>query len=149
MFTRKKYSDEKEFEVIRTGEGKQQKAIILSREKVSDSFVGFAITYEKYFEKNKGWEHLLFSRKEIQDIIIPALKNKEKHISYATCDCMSEILRIAYDGEKFYLDIFDNYFYLSTRKGISLGCELTAKDAERLAEAFQHMAVQLEYFDDI
>lgn len=148
MFARKKYSD-KEFEVIRTGEGKEQKAIILSREKDSNSFAGFTITYEKYFEKNKGWEHLLFSRKEIQDVIIPALKNKEKHFNYATCDCMSEVLRIAYDGEKFYLDIFDNYFYISTRKGLSLDCELTVKDAERLAEAFQHMAVQLEYFDDI
>ena len=64
----------------------------------------------------------------------PALLDADGSRFFVECECGSEIIRIVYDNEldDFYFDIFDNCFYIITKKGVLSSIILTREMAERL-----------------
>ena len=103
-----------------------------------EPWLGVTILSSKALKKRKGWEHLLL-RKEtalrLRDYISHPLYNE---IGYFECNCTSEILRVVYEDNFFYVDIFDNYA-LKLKSGIKTSASFHERDAPELEKILNNM----------
>ena len=104
-----------------------------------EPWLGVTILSSKALKKRKGWEHLLLRKETVlrlRDYISHPHHNNE--IGYFECNCTSEILRVVYEDNFFYVDIFDNYA-LKLKSGIKTSASFHEKDAPELEKILNNM----------
>ena len=104
-----------------------------------EPWLGVTILNSKALKKREGWEHILLRKEtvlKLRDCINHHPYDKE--ISYFECNCTSEILRVVYDDNFFYVDIFDNYA-LKLKSGIKTSTFFSVKDAPELERILNNM----------
>lgn len=108
--------------------------IMLKLNTSTPELLSFTILSGKRKNKLKDYEYIFLSKEEIKNKFFPALLDADGSRFFVECECGSEIIRIVYDNEldDFYFDIFDNCFYIATKKGILSSIILTREMAERL-----------------
>ena len=108
--------------------------IMLKLNNSTPELLSFTILSGKRKNKLKDYEYIFLSKEEIKNKFFPALLDADGSRFFVECECGSEIIRIVYDNEldDFYFDIFDNCFYIATKKGILSSIILTREMAERL-----------------
>lgn len=111
--------------------------IMLKLNTSTPELLSFTILSGKRKNKLKDYEYIFLSKEEIKNKFFPALLDADGSRFFVECECGSEIIRIVYDNEldDFYFDIFDNCFYIATKKGILSSIILTREMAERLLRA--------------
>ena len=108
--------------------------IMLKLNTSTPELLSFTILSGKRKNKLKDYEYIFLSKEEIKNKFFPALLDADGSSFFVECECGSEIIRVIYDNEldDFYFDIFDNCFYIATKKGILSSIILTREMAERL-----------------
>ena len=109
-----------------------------------EPWLGVTILSSKALKKRKGWEHLLLRKETVlrlRDYISHPHHNNE--IGYFECNCTSEILRVVYEKNFFYVDIFDNHA-LKLKSGIKTSASFNEKDAPELEKILNNI---LNLFD--
>ena len=108
--------------------------IMLKLNTSTPDLLSFTILSGKRKNKLKDYEYIFLSKEEIKNKFFPALLDADGSRFFAECECGSEIIRIVYDNEldEFYFDIFDNCFYIVTKKGVLNSIILSREMAERL-----------------
>ena len=104
-----------------------------------EPWLGVTILSSKALKKRKGWEHLLLRKETVlrlRDYISHPHHNNE--IGYFECNCTSEILRVVYEDNFFYVDIFDNHA-LKLKSGIKTSTSFNEKDAPELEKILNNM----------
>lgn len=111
--------------------------IMLKLNTSTPELLSFTILSGKRKNKLKDYEYIFLSKEEIKNKFFPALLDADGSRFFVECECGSEIIRIVYDNEldDFYFDIFDNCFYIATKKGVLSSIILTREMAERLLRA--------------
>lgn len=111
--------------------------IMLKLNTSTPELLSFTILSGKRKNKLKDYEYIFLSKEEIKNKFFPALLDADGSRFFVECECGSEIIRIVYDNEldEFYFDIFDNCFYIATKKGVLSSIILTREMAERLLRA--------------
>ena len=111
--------------------------IMLKLNTSTPELLSFTILSGKRKNKLKDYEYIFLSKEEIKNKFFPALLDADGSRFFVECECGSEIIRIVYDNEldEFYFDIFDNCFYIITKKGILSSIILSREMAERLLRA--------------
>lgn len=111
--------------------------IMLKLNTSTPELLSFTILSGKRKNKLKDYEYIFLSKEEIKNKFFPALLDADGSRFFVECECGSEIIRIVYDNEldEFYFDIFDNCFYIITKKGVLSSIILTREMAERLLRA--------------
>ena len=111
--------------------------IMLKLNTSTPELLSFTILSGKRKNKLKDYEYIFLSKEEIKNKFFPALLDADGSRFFVECECGSEIIRIVYDNEldDFYFDIFDNCFYIITKKGILSSIILSREMAERLLRA--------------
>lgn len=112
-------------------------AIMLKLNTSTPELLSFTILSGKRKNKLKDYEYIFLSKEEIKNKFFPALLDADGSRFFVECECGSEIIRIVYDNEldEFYFDIFDNCFYIITKKGVLSSIILSREMAERLLRA--------------
>lgn len=108
-----------------------------------EPWLGVTILSSKALKKRKGWEHLLLRKETVirlRDYISHPPYNE---IGYFECNCTSEILRVVYEDNFFYVDIFDNHA-LKLKSGIKTSASFHEKDAPELEKILNNM---LNFFE--
>lgn len=108
-----------------------------------EPFVGFTILDSKALKRRKGFEHLLFDKKTVLKLI-NYFDGKNK-TGYFECVCTSEILRIVYEDNYFYLDVFDNYAH-RLKSGIKTSTSFHKSDVQKLLSILDDMLSLLEIY---
>lgn len=108
-----------------------------------EPFVGFTILDSKALKRRKGFEHLLFDKKTVLKLM-DYFDGKSK-TGYFECVCTSEILRIVYDDNYFYLDVFDNYAH-RLKSGIRTSTSFHKNDVQKLLSILDDMLSLLEAY---
>lgn len=111
--------------------------IMLKLNTSTPDLLSFTILSGKRKNKLKDYEYTFLSKEEIKNKFFPALLDADGSSFFVECECGSEIIRIVYNNEdnkldEFYFDIFDNFFYIVTKKGVLSSIILTREMAERL-----------------
>ena len=108
--------------------------IMLKLNTSTPELLSFTILSGKRKNKLKDYEYIFLSKEEIKNKFFPALLDADGSRFFVECECGSEIIRVIYDNEldEFYFDIFDNCFYIITKKGVLSSIILSRKMAERL-----------------
>lgn len=108
--------------------------IMLKLNTSTPDLLSFTILSGKRKNKLKDYEHIFLSKEEIKNKFFPALLDTDGSSFFVECECGSEIIRVIYDNEldDFYFDIFDNCFYIITKKGVLSSIILSREMAERL-----------------
>lgn len=108
--------------------------IMLKLNTSTPELLSFTILSGKRKNKLKDYEYIFLSKEEIKNKFFPALLDADGSRFFVECECGSEIIRIVYDNEldDFYFDIFDNCFYIATKKGVLSSIILSREMAERL-----------------
>ena len=108
--------------------------IMLKLNTSTPELLNFTILSGKRKNKLKDYEYIFLSKEEIKNKFFPALLDADGSRFFVECECGSEIIRIVYDNEldDFYFDIFDNCFYIATKKGVLSSIILSREMAERL-----------------
>ena len=101
-----------------------------------EPFVGFTILDSKVLKRRKGFEQLLFDKKTILKLKNYFYKNNK--VGYFECTCTSEILRIVYKDNYFYLDVFYNYAY-KLKSGIKTSTSFHKDDVQKLLSILDDM----------
>ena len=111
--------------------------IMLKLNTSTPELLSFTILSGKRKNKLKDYEYIFLSKEEIKNKFFPALLDEDGSRFFVECECGSEIIRIVYDNEldEFYFDIFDNCFYIITKKGVLSSIILSREMAERLLRA--------------
>lgn len=111
--------------------------IMLKLNTSTPELLNFTILSGKRKNKLKDYEYIFLSKEEIKNKFFPALLDADGSRFFVECECGSEIIRIVYDNEldEFYFDIFDNCFYIITKKGVLSSIILSREMAERLLRA--------------
>ena len=111
--------------------------IMLKLNSSTPELLSFTILSGKRKNKLKDYEYIFLSKEEIKNKFFPALLDADGSRFFVECECGSEIIRIVYDNEldEFYFDIFDNCFYIITKKGVLSSIILSREMAERLLRA--------------
>ena len=101
--------------------------------------IGFSIIKNKYLKKKKiiNFEHVLLRKSDI--LRMKELVTKKSFCEYFSCNCFSEIIRVAkFDDEKaVYFDVFDNYA-LKLKKGIDTSAELPEEKVEEFVSVLDN-----------
>ena len=115
------------------------RVIVLRFDSSISEFLGFSIFEYKRRNKFKNFEHILLNKEEILKNFVPTILKPDNKSHFIECDCKSEIIRIIYDDElkEFDIDIFDNWFYFSAKKGVVDSISLPKKEAEKLARTLK------------
>ena len=108
--------------------------IMLKLNTSTPELLSFTILSGKRKNKLKDYEYIFLSKEEIKNKFFPALLDADGSSFFVECECGSEIIRVIYDNEldEFYFDIFDNCFYIITKKGVLSSIILTREISERL-----------------
>lgn len=101
--------------------------------------IGFSIIKNKYLKNKKiiNFEHVLLRKSDI--LRMKELLNKKAFCEYFSCNCFSEIIRVAKfeDETSIYFDVFDNYA-LKLKKGIDTSAELPLEKVEEFASVLDN-----------
>ncbi len=101
-----------------------------------EPFVGFTILDSKALKRRKGFEQLLFDKNTILK-----LKNyfyDKNEVGYFECTCTSEILRIVYKDNYFYLDVFYNHAH-RLKHGIKTSTLFHKDDVQKILSILDNM----------